>query len=353
MGCRVSVDEAWVSHIWHEHIKHMNIHTLYTKRDPYMPQESSKRDLYVILLMGCECWWSICHANVTWTYQTYEYWYPYIPQETYKYQKRPKHAKRVVKRGLYMIVLMGLCCEWYWSICDMKISNLWILTPIHIKRDPYIRKESLKTVLYISLPMGCVVSVPEAFVTHMWHEHIKRMKIDTHTYQKRPIYIKRDQYIPKETHIYQERPMYTKRDSYIPKETHIYQKRHTYTQRSMYTKRDPCTPKETHIYQKTQVYQTSLPHPSFPTTHTTPHSRSHANTCRQAHKCHTGAILQWSFACLQSILPTCEQQRVPARPNTLIMAMSLSHTPFHVRTHAGMHARFHARTHAHTHTRTQ
>jgi len=201
-----------------------------------MPQESSKRDLYVILLMGCECWWSICHANVTWTYQTYEYWYPYIPQETYTYQKRPKHAKRVVKRDLYMIVLMGLCCEWSWSICDMNISNIWILTPIHTKRDPYITKESSKKNLFLRLPMGCVVSVPEAFVTHTWHEHIKHMKIDTHTYQKRPIYTKRDPWIPKETHIYQERPIYTKWDSYIPKETQIYQKTHVYHKRPIHTK---------------------------------------------------------------------------------------------------------------------
>ena len=111
----------------------------------------------------------------------------------------------------------------------------------------------------------------------------------------------------------------------------------------------PQADTHTHSHNRMLTPPPSLPHPSFPTTHTTPHSRSHANTCKQAHKCHTGAISQWSFACLQSILPTCEQQRVPARPNTLIMAMSLSHTPCHVRTHAGMHAHTHTRTHAHTH----
>ena len=81
----------------------------------------------------------------------------------------------------------------------------------------------------------------------------------------------------------------------------------------------PHADTHTHSHNRMHTPPPSLPHPSFPTTHTTPHSRSHANTCKQAHKCHTGAVSQWSFACHQSILPTCEQQRVPVRPKTLIM----------------------------------
>ena len=114
-------------------------------------------------------------------------------------------------------------------------------------------------------------SAPELCDVHMWKK--------TCVCNKRPIYTKRDLYIPKETYSSApelnatytcgKRRVYVTRDLYIPKETYVYQKRPTHNKRDLFTqkrhtlKRDLYMWKETYMCRKRprkRIYANTRPH---------------------------------------------------------------------------------------------
>ena len=211
-------------------------HIVHVKRDPYTYK---KRPIYIQ---------KETHIHTKRDPYTYKKRPIYIQKETYTCEKRslPIQKEPLVFRYILHIRPNRI----YFMKHEMRPMYMCQKRPIYVKRD-------LHTQMLKGMDMF----------------HLKRdpyIRRETHIHTKRDPYMSKETYIHrcqmgwicliwKETHIYKKRPIY------IQKETRICQKRPTYTdvrgdgyvsfeKRPIHTKRDPYTYKKRPIYVKRDLH---------------------------------------------------------------------------------------------------